>query len=367
MIGHPSSASSGAFARRLFAVAIVVTAAVALWYLRDLVLLVFAAILFAIALRGLAAAVTQATGLNNGLSFVIAAIAVAVSIGLFFAALGAQLQAQLVQLRDQLPDLLSPLQAWLGVNSMGDWLAERAEAMINETTLMSRIAGLSGWAATVLANLVLVVVAGCYIGYRPGLYRGGFLLLFPPDLRGRAGDTLAALGAALRRWLMGQVASMLAVGTLTFLGLWALGIESALALGFIAGILEFIPFLGPVLAAAPALALALAVDPVMALWVLALYVVIQQIEGNLLNPLIQQRAVSLPPAVTMFALLAFGILFGPLGVFLATPLAVVCLVTVKQLWVHDALGEAVSLPGNGGKAVEQAAAEQGSAGKEDPQ
>ena len=357
MTGHLPQASPGAFTRRLFAIAFVVTAALALWYLRDLVLLVFAAILFAVVLRALAYAVTRVTGLNSGFSFVIAAIAVALSIGLFFYVLGAQLQAQLVQLRDQLPELLSPLEAWLGVNNMGDWLAERAEAMINETTLMSRIAGLSGWAATVLANVVLVVVAGFYIGFRPGVYLGGFLLLFPPDFRDRAGETLGALGVALRRWLMGQVVAMLVVGTLTFLGLWALGIESALALGFIAGILEFIPFLGPILAAAPALALALAVDPVMAIWVLALYVVIQQIEGNLLNPLIQQRAVALPPAVTLFALLAFGMLFGPLGVFLATPLAVVCLVTVKQLWVRDALGEPVSLPGDGGKAVEETVAE----------
>ena len=347
---HP--APPAGFARRLLAVAIVAAAVAALWYLRDLVLLVFAAILFAIALRALASAVTRATGVNDGLSFLVAAAAIAAGIGLFIAVLGAQLQAQLMQLGDQLPELLSPLEAWLGVGNMGDWLAERAEAIINETTLMSRIAGLSGTAATVLVNVVLVVVAGFYIGYRPGLYLNGFLLLFPPHLRGRTEETLGALDAALRRWLAGQVAAMLVVGALTFLGLWLLGMESALALGFIAGILEFVPFLGPVLAAAPALALALAVDPVMALWVLALYVVIQQVEGNLLNPLIQQHAVSLPPAVTLFALLAFGILFGPLGVFLATPLAVVCLVTVKQLWVHDALGEAISLPGDGGEADE---------------
>lgn len=357
MTGPLPSASPGAVTRRLFAIAFVVTAAMALWYLRDLVLLVFAAILFAIALRALASVVARATGLGGDLSLTVSAIVIALAIGSFFAVLGAQLQAQLTQLRDQLPELLSPLETWLGVSNIGDWLAERAEAMINETTLMSRLAGLSGWAATLLGNTVLIVVAGFYIACRPRLYLGGFLLIFPPDLRDRVAQTLEVLGAALQRWLLGQVVAMLAVGALTFLGLWALGIESALALGFIAGILEFIPFLGPVLAAAPAIAMAMALDSTAAIWVVVLYVAIQQIEGNLLNPLIQQRAVALPPAVTLFALLAFGILFGPLGVLLAAPLAVVCLITVKQLWVHDALGEAVSLPGSGDKPAQRAAAQ----------
>ncbi|MGV6874172.1 AI-2E family transporter [Pseudochelatococcus sp. B33] len=365
MIDHPPSALPGAFIQRLLAAGAVVTAALALWYLRDIVLLVFAAILFAIALRALAAAVMRVTGLNNGFSFFIAAVAVALAVGLFFAVLGTQLQAQLAHLGDQLPELLAPFEGWLGVGDMGEWLAERAEAVINETTLVSRIAGLSGAAATLLANVVLVVVAGFYIGNRPGLYLGGFLQLFPPAIRGRAEETLGALGAALQRWLTGQIAAMLAVGTLTFLGLWALGIESALALGFIAGVLEFIPFLGPMLAAVPALALALAVDSMTAIWVLVLYVVIQQVEGNVLSPLIQQRAVSLPAAVTLFAILAFGILFGPLGVLLATPLAVVCLVAVKQLWVHAALGEEVSLPGDAGKGMERVGAERVSMEKED--
>lgn len=337
----------GPFAQRLLAVAFVVIAALALWYLRHLLLLVFAAILLAVALRGLASLVSRVTGTGNGWSFAVASLAAALAIVLFFAILGSQLQAQLLQLRDQLPELLAPLEHWLGGGNIGDWLVERAEAMMSEVDVMSRIAGLSGWALTLLANGVLVIVAGLYMGSQPGLYLHGFLLMFPRRLRAGAASTLDALGTALQRWLMGQIASMLVVGTLTFLGLWALGIEAALALGFIAGILEFVPFVGPVLATVPALAIALSVDTATAVWVLLLYLAIQQMEGNLLNPLIQQQAVALPPAVTLFALLAFGILFGPLGILLATPLAVVCLVAIKQVWLRGTLGEAVPLPGKG--------------------
>lgn len=358
-----TQATSGIFARRLFAVAALLVAALAMWYLRHLLLLVFAAILFAVALRGIASIVTRGTRVGDGPAFVVAAATSALLITLFFTVLGTQLLNQLAQLWEQLPQLLSPIEGWLGIGDVGEWLAERAEVMISEANLMSRIAGFSGWAAALLGNLVLVAVAGLYVGYRPGLYVGGLLLLFPSTVRGRAAETLDVLGAALRRWLLGQIVSMLMVGMLTFAGLWALGIESALALGFIAGMLEFVPFVGPVLAAIPALAIALAVDTTTALWVLLLYVAIQQLEGNVINPLIQQRAVSLPPALTLFGLLAFGVVFGPLGVLLATPLTVVCLFLVKKLWVHDALGEPLGMPG-ADEVREQRLADEGSRGKE---
>ena len=354
MTVQSSPLASGSFTQRLVAVTLVIVAALALWYLRSLLLLVFAAILFAIVLRSLSAIVARPTGLGEGWSFVVATVTAVLAVALFVTVLGAQLQAQLLELRDRLPELLAPVEDWLGSGDVGEWLVERAEAMVSQGAVMSRIAGLSGWAVTLLANVVLVAAAGLYIGYRPGLYRGGLLMLFPRRARKGAAATMDALGSALQRWLLGQLASMVVVGTLIFLGLWAIGIEAALALAFIAGILEFIPFFGPVLAIAPAVALALAVDTSTAIWVFLLYLAVQQFEGNVLNPLIQQQAVSLPPAVTMFALLAFGVLFGPLGVLLATPLAVVCLVVVKQVWVGRVLGEPVSLPGKDRERREQA-------------
>ncbi|WP_249691011.1 AI-2E family transporter [Stappia sp. WLB 29] len=354
MTVQSSPATLGTFTQRLVAVSLVIVAALTLWQLRSLLLLVFAAILFAVVLRSLADLLARPTGLGEGWSFVVATAAAVVAVAVFVTMLGAQLQAQLLELWDRLPELLAPVETWLGSGDVGEWLVERAEAMVSEGAVMSRIAGLSGWAATLLANVLLVAAAGLYIGFRPGMYRGGVLALFPRRARPAAGATMDALGSALQRWLMGQLASMVVVGTLTFLGLWVIGLEASLALAFIAGLLEFIPFFGPVLATVPALALALGVDTTTAIWVLLLYLGIQQFEGNVLNPLIQQQAVSLPPAVTMFALLAFGVLFGPLGVLLATPLAVVCLVVVKQIWTGRVLGEPVSLPGKDRVRREQA-------------
>ena len=150
---------------------------------------------------------------------------------------------------------------------------------------------------------------------------------------------------ALRLWLKGQAVAMVVVGLMTGLGLWALGMPSALTLGLLAGVLEFIPFAGPIIAAVPAILLALAVSPELALWVTLLYVAVQQFEGNVLTPLVQQYAVDLPGAVLLFSLIGFGTLFGTLGVILAAPLAVVTMVLIKRIYVIETLDTPTPIPG----------------------
>jgi predicted PurR-regulated permease PerM len=118
-----------------------------------------------------------------------------------------------------------------------------------------------------------------------------------------------------------------------------------MVLGLLAGVLEFIPFLGPLLAAIPGVLLALAVSPDLALWVLLVYFVVQQLEGYVLTPLIQQFEVRLPGVILLFAVFGFGILFGTLGVILAAPLTVVLYVLVKRLYVIEALHTATPIPG----------------------
>jgi predicted PurR-regulated permease PerM len=150
---------------------------------------------------------------------------------------------------------------------------------------------------------------------------------------------------ALRLWLKGQAIAMVVVGLMTGIGLWLLGMPSAFVLGLLAGLLEFIPFAGPIISAIPAILLALVVGPEMALWVGLLYLFVQQFEGNVLSPMIQQYAVDLPGVVLLFSLIGFGILFGTLGVILAAPLAVVTLVLVKRLYVIETLDTPTPIPG----------------------
>ena len=140
---------------------------------------------------------------------------------------------------------------------------------------------------------------------------------------------------------------MLVVGLLTGFGLWLLGMPSFLVLGLMAGVLEFIPFAGPIIAAVPAVLLALAAGPEMTFWVILLYLAVQQFEGNVLTPLVQQYAVDLPGAVLLFSLIGFGTLFGTLGIILAAPLAVVTMVLVKRLYVIETLHTPTPIPGEG--------------------
>lgn len=200
-----------------------------------------------------------------------------------------------------------------------------------------------------VADLLVVIFAGIYLATQPNFYRIGAIKLVPRARRKIAAEAMLESERALRLWLKGQAVAMVVVGLLVGFGLWALGMPSALTLGLLAGVLEFIPFAGPIIAAIPAVLIALAVSPELALWVTLLYVAVQQFEGNLLTPLVQQYAVDLPGVILLFSLLGFGTLFGTLGVVLAAPLSVVMFVLVKRLYVIEALHTHTPIPGEKGE------------------
>jgi predicted PurR-regulated permease PerM len=237
------------------------------------------------------------------------------------------------------------LQNWIGIGDLENWLAERAQSILEAGSLVSSVAGVTGRALAIAANVLLVVVAGIYLAIDPGTYRRGVLAIVPVRHRADAAETMVLLGQALKLWLLGQLLAMLLVGTLTAIGLWLLGVPSALALGFLAGLLDFVPYVGPVLAALPAILVGLGESPATVMWILGLYLLVQQVEGILIMPLVQQSTVHLPPVATLFAIVAFGILLGPLGLIFATPLAVFCFVLVKKLWIRDTLEEKTAIPG----------------------
>ncbi len=197
------------------------------------------------------------------------------------------------------------------------------------------------WGTTIfgaVAMLVVVLVAGIYIAVDPGTYRRGLVALFPGRYKEQIAATLDDSGEALRLWLGAQLVSMILVGLLIAGGLALVGVPSALALGLIAGITEFVPIVGPVIGAVPALLLASTESWDLVLWTLAVFVVVMQIEGNLIMPLVAGRAVAVPPAVGLFAVVAIGVLFGPLGLLLGYPLAIVIDAVVRRLYVRGDAG-----------------------------
>jgi len=199
-------------------------------------------------------------------------------------------------------------------------------------------------ATGVLMNTVIILFLAIFFAANPAGYRDGFLKLLPVDKRPRVGRVLEETGHTLRWWLVGQLATMAIVAVSISLMLFLAGIPNAILLGLLAGALNFIPFLGPILAAIPVLLAATPEGPGMLALVMTLFVIIESIEGYLINPLIQKRAVYLPPAWSLAALVAFGALFGGMGVALATPILAVTRILVLRLYVEDVLEQTQPRP-----------------------
>jgi len=319
--------------RRLVFGAGVILTLLLIWQLVDLLLLVFASVLVAIFFRSLADAIAKRTRISHAWALAIAIVLVAVLFVLITTLFGTTIRQNVNTLMEELPAAWQAIRGRIGeVRWLVDALDRAGQALLT-SNMMSRIGGALGAVMGVFTNIFLVLFAGLYIAAQPKLYRDGFLKLVPPRDRARIDATLMRCGMFLRNWLLGQLIAMVVVGTLTWAGLKLLKVPSALALGLFAGLAEFVPILGPIAAAIPALIIAFSQDSRLALWVLALFVVIQQLEGNILQPIIQRRMVALPPAVTLFAVLAFAILFGAMGALLAAPLAVVTLVLVQNLYI----------------------------------
>jgi predicted PurR-regulated permease PerM len=328
---------------------VVVVIALLLWEVSQVVLVVFAASLFAILLDSLAQAVPQRFGLPRAPALAIVVLLVLGALAGFGWVAGPQAGDQIAQLGQRLPGAIAQLRDAIESHSWGRVLLANTPApqqlVPSSADLLGRISGVFSTALGAIVNVGLILVIGVYLAVDPGVYVRGFTLLVPPASRDRAEAILRAIGNALRWWLVGRVVAMVAVGALTGLGLWLIDMPLALALAIIAGLLSFIPFVGPVLSAAPAVLIALAEDPLMALWVVVIYIVIQLLEGNLITPQIEQRAVSLPPAVLLTSQLLMGVLLGFLGLLLATPLVVVVIVLTQMIYVQGMLGDPVRVLG----------------------
>jgi predicted PurR-regulated permease PerM len=167
----------------------------------------------------------------------------------------------------------------------------------------------------------------------------------PIAKRTRTRAVLDAIGHALRWWLIGRVFSMAVVAAGTALGLYLLGVPLAITLGLIAGLLDFVPTIGPILATVPAALVALLQSPLQVLYVVLLYVAVQLVEGYLLTPLVQRYTIALPPVLTIVGVVLLGVLLGGLGLILAAPLTIVLFILVKMLYIEDVLGDVMEAPG----------------------
>ena len=201
----------------------------------------------------------------------------------------------------------------------------------------------------VLGGIVLILFVAVFVAIDSRTYLDGLMHLFPHQARPRAREVLSDTGMMLRRWRFTQFISMLAVGVLTAVVLLSLGVKAAIALGIIAGVLEFIPIAGPIIAAVPAIAMGFLDGPEKALYVTVAYIVIQQVEANLLYPLLMKKGLELPPVLTIFTQGVMSLVFGFVGLLVAVPMLAAVIVPIKMLYVRDVVGDEVKLPGEEGE------------------
>lgn len=327
---------SNATRHTLVALALIALSVV-IWRLAEVVLIGFGGVVMATVIRTLAQPLARFKGLSLRLRLTIALVALVVVFGLLAWMFGRQVAAQADELRRLLPQQSRRVMSWLQQSELGrTWL----DSLKNWENELKTKGGLGTAAASFLGgtlDAILIAFLGIYFAFDPELYIGGALRLLPPGWRPRVRRALDQAGIALRKWLMAQMIAMILVGVLAGVGLALIGVPLALVLGALAALLEFIPVAGPIIFGLPAVLVAFSKGPRVAIYAVLVYTAIQQLESNLIIPLLQRWAVRMPPVVSLLAVLAAGLLLGPAGIVFAAPLAVVTIELVKHLYVEDTL------------------------------
>ena len=313
------------------------------WFTGDVLLLVFAGLLLAVGLDGMATSVKHWTPLSRGwalLVVMILSLAFLVVIGMtvvpqFLGELD-ELWQRLIGFAEQARERLSRY----------DW----AERLMTDGGEQGGVAGAASAIARqaasamlamlgVMSSLIILLAIAIFASADPDLYRRGLLALLPPGRRARVNETLSATGHALRWWFLAQVIAMVVVGVTVAVGLMIIGVDLWLSLGVLSGLLTFIPFLGPIIAGVPVLIVGFAEGLQTGLIVLAFFLVVQNVEGNFMSPMIQHRVVNLAPVLLISVQVLMSTLFGVMGLIMAAPLTLVAMVVVQKLYIEDVVGE----------------------------
>jgi predicted PurR-regulated permease PerM len=334
------------FVRRALIVIALAALALLLWQLRIVLVLLFGAIVMGTVFRAIAEPLSKHLRLPDGVAVLISVLLI---VGILFGVgwlLGQQIAAQTDALTQTWPRALAQVDQWLGQYGLSHpfetWFAQLHHS---GGTLVSRFGSWLTTASSAVANILIVFFGGVFLASEPRFYRIGAIKLIPEAKRGVFAQAMDESEHALRLWLKGELIAMLVIGVMTGAGLWLLGVQSWLVLGILAGFFEFIPFAGPILSAIPGVLIALVQSPELALWTTLMYIFVQHSEAYLIQPVIQQYAVDVPAVVLLFSLLAFAVLFGPIGILFAAPLAVVTYVLIKRLYVIETLDTQTPIPG----------------------
>ncbi len=330
-----------------------VAALLILWTLRESLILLFAAIILALALCTLVGVVRRQLGCNRGVALVVSLLMVGLVVAVISTVIIPPFVEQFAELLTKLPAaaaaLLELVREWIGQASRmlygsgaGDlaWLRDgliKGGEPPNLGGGALRLLGLAGGVGTGLLQLLFVLAVALMVAIQPEHYREVAVLLVPSFYRRRFRSVLVKCGEALSAWMVGVLISSLCVGTLAAIGLSLLGVKLVAANAVLAGVLNVIPNVGPTLSTVFPMSVALLDSPWKSLAVLVLYVAVQNLESYLITPSVMHHQLRLLPGLTLTAQLFATLVFGPLGLLLALPLAVCVQVIVREVVIHDML------------------------------
>jgi predicted PurR-regulated permease PerM len=300
----------------------------------NVLLMVLAGTLIAVYFNGLADVVERHTPLSRRISMLISVIGTFALIGLLLWFMGTKIQHQINALSQDFPRLISKLESQVRELPMGAKMLDNVSGD-NSQKVVNTAQNFFRTSFGVLGDIYIIIFLGIFFTVSPSLYKNGIIKIVPRKGQPKAREIIDRLSLVLKGWLKGMMIAMVLIAVLSFAGLTFIGIPMALALAVIAGILNFIPNFGPIMAMVPAVLLGLVDSTQTAIIVAALYILIQTLESNVITPTIQRRMINLPPALLIISQLMMGTLSGALGIILATPMLAIVMVLVEELYAKD--------------------------------
>lgn len=338
--------SDARFIRRVL---IVVAIAAVLWGLAragDMLILAFGSSLGAIAIHAIAEGYEKRLRFPEKPALGAAMITALAIVAFLFWLFGVQFAPQINLLVARAPGMIADFAGWLSQSPIGAKLVSAVQSAYAGSRAAQDVSGLLQGAGTLLLNVVLLIVGALFFAADPGIYKRGILMLVPQPQRPAFTEALDDVAETLRLWLRTQLILMTTMGVLVGIGLWIVGVPSSAALGLLAGLSEFVPYIGPTAAMLPALGLAATVSTHSVIGTLVTYAVVRLIQTNFITPFVQQRVIDIPPAVTLFSIIGIGIVFGLYALFFSAAMLVVIFTLIRTLYLREMIGEDIAPPGD---------------------
>ena len=323
---------------------VLVALALIVWRAVNVFLLFFLCVLLALLLCGVSGWASRHLRIPGRWSLTVTVIVLLAVFGGVGWLLAPEIGEQFGRLRQDLPRAVQGLQEHINQYSWGRQLTQTVQDLSSGSRnglLIPQATDFLSSTLGIIGGVIVLAFVGLYLAAAPDRYVNGVVRLFPPPRRERAREVLGMVGTTLQRWLIGQLSLMTLNGVVTTIVLSLLGIPLALTLGLLSALLNFIPNLGPIAAAIPAVLVASLEGPNKAVYVIIFYAAYQALDGYVFTPLVEKYAVWLPPALTIMVQVLMGVLLGIMGVLVAVPLTAMGLVLLKMLYVEDVLGESV--------------------------